>query len=167
MWCTDTTSYLRKLPRMTLKAILIDVATGERLEIIDDVYGKPTLAVTDHYMGKTRFKSEYQISAGTTEITAPATDGAILLTDMIITTDRVANSRLRVFLDDGTRTISIADCIPNDAPVNLALGFQGGWTGWKDAALKMQTWATLKANVAVGYIKIPEGLEYEVWDAMR
>jgi hypothetical protein len=152
---------------MTLKAILIDVATGKALEVIKDFFGNPTLAVTDCYATKTCFKSEYRTSAGTTEIAAPKTDGAIMLTDLIITTDRVASSRLRVFFDDGTRTITITDCVPIDAPVNLAIGFRGSWTGWKNAALKMQTWAALKANVAVGYIKIPGGLEYEEWDALR
>ena len=152
---------------MTLKAVLIDGATGKSIEVIESILGAPHLAVSDHYPTETRFKSDYRTSAGTTEITAPKKDGAMLLTDLIITTDRVAQSRLRVFFDDGTRTVAIADCVPIDAPANFAIGFHGGWTGWKDAALKMQTWAALKANVAVGYIKIPEGLEYDEWDAMR
>jgi hypothetical protein len=152
---------------MTLKAILVDVASGKSLEIIDDVYGAPTLAVTDNYVSKTRFKSQYRTSAGTTEITSPVTDGAIMLTDMIISTDKVANSRLTVFFDDGTRTISIYDGVANDVPLNLAIGFRGGWMGWKDAALKMTTVAALKANVAVGYIKVPAGCCYTEWDELR
>lgn len=150
-----------------LKAVLVDPATGEVLEILDGVFGHPNLAVTDHYVDKTRFKSQYRTSAGTSDITAPKNGGAIMLTDLIITTDMVANSRIRIFFDDGVRTIAVTDNVPIDAPVNLAIGFRGGWTGWKDGALKMQTWATLKANVAVGYIKIPVGLEYKEWDALR
>ena len=150
-----------------LKAILIDTATGKALDTIEDIFGNPTLGVTDHYVNKTRFNSQYRTSAGTTAITAPKTDGAIMLTDLIISTDRVANSRLTVFFDDGTRTISLYDGVANDAPINLSIGFTGGWTGWKDAALKMTTVAALKANVAIGYLKIPEGLEFTEWDALR
>jgi hypothetical protein len=152
---------------MSLKAILIDSATGKAVETIDDVYGNPTLATTDCYVSKTRFKSETRTGAGTSTITFPATDGAILLTDMIISTDRVANSRLTIFFDDGIRQINIYDGYANDAPINISLGFHGGWTGWKDAGLKMTTVAVIKATVAIGYIKIPSGVEYEIWDAMR
>lgn len=150
-----------------LKAILIDTATGKALETIEDIFGHPTLAVTDHYHVDTRFKSTTRTAAGTSTITTPTPDGAILLTDLIISTDKVALSRLTVFFDDGTRTIPIYDGYANDAPINLATGLHGGWTGWKDAAFKMTTVAALKATVAVGYIKIPKGLEYAAWDALR
>ena len=152
---------------MTLKAILIDVASGKTLEVLDDIYGNPTLAVTDHYLSKTRFKSETRTGAGTSTIAAPVTDGAIMLTDMIISTDRVANSQLTVYFDCGTHQVNIYDGYSNDAPINFAIGFHGGWTGWKDAALKMKTVSAIKATVAVGYIKVPGGCCYTEWDALR
>lgn len=152
---------------MTLKAILVDPATGKILEIIKDIFGNPTLAVTDHYVGETRFKSVTRDAAGTSTIAEPVTGGAILLTDIIISTDRVAGSRLTVFFDDGVRTIPIFDGYANDAPVNVAANFHGGWTGWKDAIMKMTTVNAIKATVAVGYIKILEGLCYTEWDARR
>lgn len=152
---------------MTLKVILLDTATGKTLEIIDDVFGNPTLAVTDCYVSKTRFKSETRTSAGTSTITSPEEDGALLLTDLIISTDKVALSQLTLFFDCGTHQVNIYDGYANDAPINFALGFHGGWTGWKDAALKMTTIANVNATVAVGYIKIPEGLEYGIWDELR
>ena len=152
---------------MTLNAVLIDLATGKTLEIINDVYGNETLATTDCYVSKTRFKSETRTGAGTSTITSPESDGALLLTDIIVSTDRVANSRLTLFFDDGTRQINIYDGYANDAPINFAFGFRGGWTGWKDAELKMTTVAVIKATVAVGYIKIPDGIEYTEWDALR
>ena len=152
---------------MTLKATLIDPATGKVLEIIKDIFGHPTLAVTDHYVDKTRFKSVTRVAVGTETIASPITDGAILLTDIIISTDRVANSRLTIFFDDGVRNIPIFDGYANDAPINVAANFHGGWTGWKDAAAKMTTEQAIKATVAIGYIKVPEGLEYAEWDALR
>ena len=152
---------------MALKALLVDPSSGKVLEIIEDIFGNPSLAVTDHYAKDTCFKSETRTGAGTSTIASPRTDGAILLTDIIVSTDRVANSRLTVFFDCGTHQVNIYDGYANDAPINFALGFRGGWTGWKDAALKMTTVAVIKATVAVGYIKIPVGLEYEEWDALR
>jgi hypothetical protein len=152
---------------MTLNAVLIDVATGERLEVITDILGHPNLAVSDHYADSTQFKSATRSSAGTTTIASPKTDGALLLTDMIISTDRVANSRLTVEFNCGTHQINIYDGYANDAPINFAIGFHGGWTGWKNAALEMTTLQAIKATVAIGYIKVPSGIEYEVWDEMR
>ena len=152
---------------MTLKAVLIDPATGVAIEVIDDIFGHPNLAVTDHYPSSTRFRSSTRTGAGTTTIAEPAIDGAIMLTDMIISTDRVALSRLTVFFDDGTRQIDIFDGYANDNTLNLAIAFHGGWTGWMDAALKMTTVAALNATVAIGYIKLGEGLNYTEWDALR
>lgn len=150
-----------------LKAILIDPATGKVLEVLEDIFGHPNLAVTDHYAKDVCFKSKTRTGAGTSTIAAPKTDGALMLTDMIVSTDRVALSQLTVFFDDGVRTIPIFDGYANDAPINFASNFRGGWTGWKDAAFKMATVAAITATVAVGYIKIPTGLEYEEWDALR
>ena len=150
-----------------IKVILLDTATGKALNTIEDIFGRPTLAVTDIYVNKTRFKSQYRNTPGTTTITSPKTDGAIILTDMIITTDRVPNTRISIFFDDGTRTVTIVDGVPIDAPINLAMPFRGGWTGWKNATLKMTTGGNLKANVAVGYIIVPKGIEYEEWNKLR
>jgi len=150
-----------------LKAILVDSATGKNLEILDDVFGHPNIAVSDHYVCKTRFKAITRVAAGTETITSPTTDGALLLTDLIISTDKVANSQLTVFFDCGTHQINIYDGYANDAPINFAANFHGGWTGWKNAAMKITTVSIIKATVAVGYIKIPEGLEYKEWNAMR
>ena len=150
-----------------LKSVMIDASSGKILEVLDDIYGNPTLLVTDHYVYSTRFKSETRSVGGTTEITSPETDGAIMLTDMIVSTDRVAVSRVTIFFDDGIRQINIYDGYANDAPINFAIGFHGGWKGWKNAVLKMTTVAAIHATVAVGYIKLPVGLEYREWDALR
>ena len=150
-----------------IKAILFNTATGEALNTIEDIFGLPTIAVIDNYLQNVCFKSSTRTSAGATTITSPREDGAILISDMIISTDRVANSQLTVLFDDGTYSITIYDGYANDAPINLALGFHGGWTGWKNAALKMITVAAIKATVAVGYMKISKSREYEEWNALR
>ena len=150
-----------------LKAYLFDAATGKKIDTITDIFGCPSLSVADHRSDMTRFKSTTRTSAGTSDISTPAEGGAIQLTDMIISTDKVGISRLTVLFDDGTNTEPIYDGYANDAPINLSIGLSGAWTGWKDAILKMTTVAALKATVAVGYIKVPTGLEYKEWNALR
>ena len=54
-----------------LKAILIDTATGKALNSIEDIFGHPTLAVTDYYLQQTCFKSSTRVGAGTSTITSP------------------------------------------------------------------------------------------------
>lgn len=153
---------------MSLKATIIDPATGKILEVLTDIFGHPALGVTDHYACSTRFKSVTRDAAGTSTIAEPVKDGAILLTDMIISTNTAADSEVVVLFDDGIRTVPIFHGYADkDVQINLAIGFHGGWKGWKDASLKLTTVALIKATVAVGYIKIPEGLEYEVWDTLR
>lgn len=150
-----------------LKAILIDTATGKALEVLNDIFGDPSLGIIDHYQTNTRFKSNTRVAIGTSTIASPTIDGAIMLTDIIISTDKVALSQLIVFFDDGTRTIPIYHTYPVDAPTNVAISLHGAWTGWANASLKMTTVAALTATVAVGYIKVPRGLEYTQWDALR
>lgn len=152
---------------MPLKTILVESKTGKDAEIIDDIFGQPSIAITDHYVRSTRFKSETRTSKGISTITSPKKDGAILLTDMIISCDRVAGSEIIVSFDDETRGVTIYDGYANDAPINFSANFHGGWTGWKDASLQLTTISSVKATLSVGYIKIPNGLEYKEWDALR
>jgi len=150
-----------------LKNVAVESGSGKALEVIPDMFGHPNLAVSDHYPTSTRFRSITLTSKGVATITEPTVDGALLLTDMIISCDRVAASQVRVFFDDGVEMISIFEGYANDAPINFAANFHGGWTGWKNAALKMSTISAVKATVSMGYIKIPVGLEYAEWDALR
>jgi len=150
-----------------LRTVATDIGSGKALEIIDDMFGHPNVAVSNHYPTRTRFKSVTRTSAGTSTISEPVTDGALLLADMIISCDRVAASKVTVLFDDGSNAISIFEGYANDAPINFAANFHGGWTGWKNAALKVTTVTAIKATVSVGYIKIPVGLEYDEWDELR
>jgi len=135
---------------------------------LNDVFGQPTLETVDHYQTNVRFKSTTLTDAGNATIASPTAGGALILTDIIISTEKAAGSRLTVLFADTINKISIFDGFPIDAPINTALGAHGAFTGWKNASLRMKAegpkW---HSTVAVGYIKIPKGLEYAVWDKLR
>ncbi len=113
------------------------------------------------------FKNISRSSAGTTEITAPVTKGAIVLTDLLLTASKAATSDVTIHFDDGVRqeVIALSDSI--NAAINLAVGFQGRWHGWRDAHIDLVTTGNVIVNVTLGYYKIPLGLEFAEWDALR
>lgn len=151
-----------------IKEIIIDTATGKSLGDSNDIFGHPTLEIVDYYHTNVRFKSTTLTDAGSATIASPTEGGALILTDMIISTDKVLNSRLTVFFADPIEKIAVFDGYPIDAPINTALGLHGAWTGWKDASLRMlAVGIKLQSTVAVGYIKIPKGIEYAEWDKLR
>ena len=151
-----------------IKEMIIDTNTGKSLGDLNDIFGRPTLETVDYYQTNVRFKSTTLTDAGSATIASPTEGGALILTDIIISTDKVLNSRLSVFFADAIEKISIFDGHPIDAPINTALGLHGAFTGWKNASLRMlAVGIKLQSTVAVGYIKIPKGLEYAVWYKMR
>lgn len=113
------------------------------------------------------FKSTSRTSAGTSIITSPALGKSIVLTDLIVGTDKVNGATITVQFTDGTDTIEIYSGNATDAPINVAIAFAGNWAGWKDARVEMVTTNALKATVAVGYYKLDTGQTYEVWDSFR
>jgi hypothetical protein len=115
------------------------------------------------------FKAATRAAAGTTIITEPDLHGSIVLTDLIVTSDRVNAAIITLRFTDGTNTINIFVADVTDAPCNVATSFVGQWKGWKDARLEVVTVGVVKATVAVGYFKLPEEttLGFVEWDTAR
>lgn len=115
------------------------------------------------------FKSTTRSSAGTSTIAEPLPKSSILLTDLILTSDRVALATVTVRFTDGTNNVDIITAAVNDAPVNLALSFGGRWQGWKDARVDLITVGNATATVACGYMKVEEAytLHFNDWDSRR
>lgn len=128
---------------------------------------KKVLVSTKEAMTHGVFKASTRTTNGTTTVTSPDTGGAIILTDLIITSDKTANSSVIVRFTDGSNTIDVTVGDSVNAPVNIALAFGGCWRGWKDARLEMVTTGAVTATVAVGYMKISNGLPFAEWDALR
>ena len=128
---------------------------------------EPVLVTENLHRIHGTFAAQSRSTGGTTILAAPEIDQEIVLTDLIVSTDRVASSTLVIHWTDDAETIVIYSGNANDAPINFAIAFAGRWAGWKNARIEMVTNNTLKANIAVGYYKLPEGLTFAQWDAIR
>jgi len=113
------------------------------------------------------FKAVTSTTQTTTEITAPDKQGAIIVTDLLITTNKAANGILTIRFSDGVQDINIS-VFPVDIAVNQSISFVGLIRSWEDAALQMVTsGANFDATVTAGYMKVPDGLSFSEWDALR
>lgn len=136
---------------------------------IEEVYDKQIPLTHTYGSLNGSFKAVTRSAAGTTIITEPDLNGGIVLTDLIITTDKVALATVTVRFTDDVETINIITGNVNDAPMNLAISFAGRWQGWKNARLELVTVAAVTATVACGYFKVSENdvLSYSAWNAKR
>ena len=113
------------------------------------------------------FKAATSTTQGTTSIVNPDKLGSIIVTDLLVTTNKAANGILKLLFGDGVVAVNIA-IFPVDLAVNQNIAFVGLFRGWQDASLKMNTsGATFDATVTVGYMKAPNGLPFDEWDALR
>lgn len=152
-----------------IKAVLTALKSKKALHTYEGLDGEPVLVVTTHAHQNGYFKAAQRSTAGTTVIAQPNGNDAICLTDMIITTDKVNGASLTVQITDGVNTIILASALVTDAPCNIAIPFQGNWTGWQAAHVDMVTVSTVAATVSLGYYKIPadKALPYAAWNALR
>ena len=113
------------------------------------------------------FKAVNRTSAGTTTITSPDEQGSIIVTDLILSVKKAATSDVTIQFDDGVNTIIIflADSITSD--FNIAIPFVGLFRGWQDADLELVTTGNVVATATCGYMKVPDGLPFAEWDALR
>ena len=113
------------------------------------------------------FKSVTRATAGTSIVTQPTIGGAIVLTDLIVSTDKRPLSTVTLRLTDDIETIVIMTIDSANAPVNASIPFTGRIAGWKDARLEVVTISDVTATVTCGYFKEQEGLGFSEWDAKR
>ena len=130
--------------------------------------GEPVLVVTDESRAHGLWKTATLGAAGTVVLVQPPSGGSIRLTDLIISTDKTANSTVTLAFEDGTNTENIAVFDSANAPVALAHGFLGKVDGWKDARIEMiVAGGDADATITVVYLKFNEGLAFAEWDALR
>ena len=130
---------------------------------------EPVLVTENLHRIHGTFRSATSTGAATTTIATPELDQEIVLTDLIVSTDKVNGATIIVrWIDDLSNSVIIYNGTATDAPINVAIAFAGRWAGWMNARLEMVTvGVNLEANVSIGYYKLPEGLTYEQWDALR
>ena len=154
---------------MALKTHIMDVLTGNPIDTRGGLNGRMTLITETLSRLVGHFKSVSRTTAGSSTITSPDTDGSILLTDLIINTEKKQNGTVAVQFNDGTNSVEIFKAFCNDAPSNIALSFAGKWQGWENAYIEVVVVADTDTTVACGYVKIPphSTQDYGAWDAAR
>lgn len=152
-----------------IKSVLTNSKDKKSLHTLDGWEDSPVLVTTNYQSMQGSFKSVSRTTAGTTILTQPIGEGTIILTDLIVTTDKVNGASVTIQFTDGTNTVVIMLAQVTDAPCNIAIPFTGHWQGWRSARLEVVTVGTVKATVACGYFKLPKSkaLEFSDWDARR
>ena len=113
------------------------------------------------------FKSVTSTTQTTTVIATPDNLGAIVVTDLIITSNKAANGIMTLRFSDGSQNINLA-VFPVDIAINQQLALVGLFRGWQDAQLELVTSvATFDATVTAGYMKVPSALPFAEWDGLR
>ena len=127
------------------------------------------MGITTHGAQEGHFKAVTRSSAGTSTIVEPTGNNGIVLTDLIITSDKVQSATLTVSFTDGTNTITIAGADVTDAPCNIAIPFAGLWEGWQGAQIDLVTVGNVTTTVAIGYYHITADYAkpYAEWNALR
>ena len=158
---------------MPVKSILIDSATGQALHSEDYIHetqqGK-ILTVQTPEKAHGYFKTGTFTVTGTTDLVAPNAGATIELTDLIISFEKKNTGVVTIQFYDGTYTETVLKCTLTDAPVNLAIAFEGRWKAWADASLQVViSGANSIGAVAVGYLKYTnyKAESYSEWNAKR
>ena len=151
-----------------IKSSLVESASGDELYIYS-CSGKKPLITQNHAQVAGVFKAKTLTAAGTVIVSEPDSGGCIVLTDIILTSDKTANSAVTVQFTDGTYTIPIVEADITDAPINIATSFAGYWRGWREARLELVATGGINptATLAAGYFKLQDSMLYSEWDSQR
>ena len=114
-----------------------------------------------------QFIAANRTSAGTTTVLAPAIAGSLVVTDLIISADKVNSGSVILQFTDGTETVVLYKGITTDAPINIALAVAGRFRGWEDARIELVTTGAVDASITLGYLSLTQSLTYSVWNAAR
>ena len=152
------------------KAYLIDLVTGKAIQTEPywrDGEERRLLITSNRPQQYGVFKSA-TVTNTTITLVSPLTDGAISLTDLIISSEKQTGGVVTVQFFDGTNTVLIASA-EADSPIGFASNFAGRWDGWKDAYIQVDVSAAFNATVSIGYFKLQpeETLGFAAWDALR
>ncbi len=113
------------------------------------------------------FKSLGASGAGTTTFLNSSSNGSLLITDLILSADKVQSGTVEVRITDGVNSEPMVKVIVTDAPVNLAAGIAGRFQTWRDARIDVVVANAVTWNLTLGYAKMKSGLEFSDWNARR
>ena len=159
---------------MSINAVLVDPKNKHALQI-DRVYEgfksldghAETLVVATINEVNGTFKNTSRSTAGTTTITQPIEGGSVVITDLVLNTEKQTSGEVEVQFTDGSNVINIFHVFCSDAPANITLPINGRFRGWVNARIDLVVTGATDCSVTLGYIKIPNGLPFAEWDAHR
>ncbi len=144
-------------------------AAGKRLHI-EEFAQSQHLVIEQHARTHSFFKSVTFTDAGTSTLITPDSAHAIVLTDFIISAEKVAAGKVTVRFTDGSNTEDIMTAHTVDGPVNLAFSPQGRWKGWRDARIDViAVGSNIDGTVSIGYyfLTAAESIKYDDWNQLR
>ena len=152
-----------------INAKLISGRHGKELHSYDGYDGEPVLVTTTHGAQHGSFVAATRSTAGTTAVIVAQGDDAIVLTDLILTTDKVNATTATVKITDGVNTVDVIAADLTDAPCNIAISFAGHWQSWRACRVDLVTTGVVTATLALGYFRIPwdVAMGFGEWDALR
>ena len=155
-----------------LKTKLVASRNGREYHSYDGYDGDPVLVTTRHAEHDGHFVSAVwtTATAGTTVIASKNKEG-IVLTDLIISAEKLTGGYITIqFNDADSNNVVIMRIDMNDAPVNMAIPFNGKWAGWQGSYVEVIVVGNnMDGCLALGYYRTPEEktLAYDAWDAER
>ena len=152
-----------------IKTTLYSSKSGRELHSYEGYDGDPILVHTTHANRYGHFAAGTRTGAGTTTIIAARGNDAIVLTDLIMTCDRVNGATATVNVTGGGNTVAIISADVTDSAVSLAIAFAGRWETWRAAQVDLVTVGAVTATVSLGYYRIPWNYarSYSKWNAER
>lgn len=113
------------------------------------------------------FKAITRTTAGTSIITTPTSKGSIVLTDLLVTSDKKPAATVTIRFTDDTNTVNLIIADATNNTVNLGHSFTGLVQGWQDARVEIVTTTDTTATITCVYYKTKEALDFIDWDARR
>lgn len=151
-----------------IQSSFVEGASGQEVYIAAQ-NGYKILISQTHAQVEGRFRSKTLTAPGTIIVAEPDIDGCIVLTDLILTSDKTQSSSITVQFTDDVETIVLAEADMTDAPVNIATSFAGYWRGWRNARLELVVTGGIDptATLAAGYFKLHDSMLFGEWDSLR
>ena len=153
-----------------IKTNLIESGSGRSLHTFLDPSNHPTLVVSDYALLHGTFTAVTLTGAATQTIVEARSKEGIVLTDLIIASEKSTGGKISIQFTDGVNTINILQMTAVNQQVNMAIPFRGNWAGWQGCDIKVvTTGVNIDGSVSVGYFRTPEEttLTFADWDARR
>ena len=113
------------------------------------------------------FKAVSLTDAGTIPIVSPKPGGSIAITDILISATKVNASTCEILFDDDVNSETLFLANMTNGELFYSHTVKGRMQGWKDARLDLTTVNGSDVYVTIGFVHLPDGLEYSEWNDLR